>query len=80
MLVHPNPRQIRLTRLDRLTITTWMRRLNCVARKTSKSSMTILNRLPIETSYDSLTGITSWTRMAIRINLRPWALCGIDWL
>ena len=75
---NPNHRQIRLATSARLTITTWIPRLNISDRQTGKSSMTMLTRLPIDTRLDSLEGITGVNRLAVRINFRPWLLGCID--
>ena len=77
---NPNPRQIRLTILDRLTIVTWAPGLTSLDRQTRNSSMAILTRLPSGGSLGSLTGITDETRLAIRTNFRPWMLDCIDLL
>ena len=63
----PCPRKIRLTRMDRVTITTWMlwlTRLNgCVFASGIMASISIPTRLSRATSLSSLPCITNMNRL-----------------
>ena len=58
-----NPREIILTRLDRLTTATWRHGLSRLARQPTTPSMDILNRIPIDTTQGIPTSIADVTWM-----------------
>ena len=60
---NPNPRQIRLIRMGRVTITTWRLRLTRLTGWTSMGSISIPTRMHRVTSLGSLPGITNMTRL-----------------
>ena len=60
---NPIPRQIRLSTLARLTITTWRLRLTTLKIKISMDSIAVPTRLPRATSRGTMEGITNMTRL-----------------
>ena len=58
---NPNPCQIRLTRMDRLTIATWRPGMTRLIRQTTTSSIDTLTRIPSDTILGTLTSISDGT-------------------